>query len=150
MSTVGFGNERGLVNYLLQEVEKLKKDGGSGSVGRPYKELIIKLGDLVDNVPTVVEEYSNTLGATYTLESDGGNDYVLSLDKDVYEEDSNGIPRIKGYIKGETSSARAFQSYSHQGTLNRIFFNYIKLIGGQSGQPGVLEYGEVIEIRIYE
>jgi hypothetical protein len=61
MSTVGFGNERGLVNYLLQEVEKLKKDGvGGGTSNTGLKKMVISITQISDSIPSITLLENNT------------------------------------------------------------------------------------------
>lgn len=81
MSKVGFGNERGLVDYLLQEVETLKNNSGSGESSTGAKKLIMGITQVGTAVPslTLLENTSSLDFNTVNVFRQSEGQYGLSF-----------------------------------------------------------------------
>jgi len=81
---VGFGNERGVVEYLLQEVNKLKDNSG-GSSEKGYKELTFSFTGNGTSNPTFIE-LKNDFSVTFTLSRIGEGGYELTTSENIFPE----------------------------------------------------------------
>jgi len=148
---VGFGNERGVVEYLLQEVNKLKDNSGEGSE-KGYKELTLLINQIGQNVPDIVVLSNENNYNIINISRNGVGRYEFELE-------GNPLPNNPSRSASSPQCYQdkvTFQCFNGQTAPNlRVGMDdsIVNLISYNDDNSALVDgeiYNTLLEIRVYD